>query len=143
MKFQIRSERDLPLLILVSAAAVLVLNWSTSPDEPNATERVVRDHYGPALSRAKTNLPELFSSDDYPQQSLRNEEQGTVAFTLSVNPQGRVSACVINQSSGSAALDNATCTILQRRARFTPARDGQGKAVADLATGRIRWVLPD
>lgn len=35
-----------------------------------------------------------------------------------------------------------TCSILQRRARFTPARDANGKIVEDISTARIRWVLP-
>lgn len=96
----------------------------------------------PPAVRAKGQLPGLFSTDDYPAAALRNDEQGTVAVTVAINPEGRVSRCVISTSSGSASLDFATCAIIQRRARFTPARDERGRAVEDRSTARIRWMLP-
>lgn len=92
--------------------------------------------------RAKTNLVALFSTDDYPMAALRNEEMGTVAFAARVNRDGRVAQCEITTSSGSTSLDVTTCTIVQRRARFTPARDAAGRVVEDRVTGRINWVLP-
>jgi TonB family protein len=93
-------------------------------------------------TRARANLPSFFSTEDYPQAALRNEEQGTVAFTADVSLDGRVTRCAVTTSSGSASLDGATCAIVQRRARFTPARDAEGRAVEDRITGRIRWDLP-
>jgi TonB family protein len=98
-------------------------------------------HDGP--NRAKANLPALFSTDDYPVDAIRRDEQGTVAFRLLINRRGRVSECQIVSSSGSNALDGATCRILEDRARFEPARDADGKRIADETTGRIRWMLPD
>jgi protein TonB len=75
--------------------------------------------------------------------AIRRDEQGTVAFRLLINRRGRVSECQIVSSSGSNALDGATCRILEDRARFEPARDADGKRIADETTGRIRWMLPD
>jgi protein TonB len=143
MKFSVQPARDLPLLIFVSAVAVMLLTWLTPPELSNAREPRAEEHYGPARSHATANLPGLFSSDDYPEEAMRRDEQGTVAYTLAINPRGSVSNCVIARSSGSAALDTATCTVLQQRAHFIPARDGSGRPVADLHSGRIRWVLPD
>ncbi|HYD37593.1 MAG TPA: energy transducer TonB, partial [Allosphingosinicella sp.] len=94
-------------------------------------------------ARAHANLVALFSSDDYPASAVRAGEEGTVAFRLQVNPTGRVAACTVTQSSGSAALDSTTCRLLASRARFTPARDRKGRAVADSLTGRIIWKLPE
>jgi protein TonB len=85
----------------------------------------------------------LFSTDDYPQSAIRNEEQGTTAVRLSIGPDGRVSGCDITASSGSSALDNATCNILRRRARFTPAKDQAGNPITDSYSQRIRWELPE
>lgn len=93
-------------------------------------------------ARAKGNLLSLFSDDDYPQSAIRNEEQGTTAVRLSIGTDGRVSDCAITASSGSSALDTATCNILRRRARFTPAQDQEGNPVSDSYSQRIRWVLP-
>ena len=65
-----------------------------------------------------------------------------MAIDAAVDPTGRVTGCNVTTSSGSLSLDLATCSIIQRRARFTPAQDGAGRAVADRVQARIRWVLP-
>jgi periplasmic protein TonB len=61
---------------------------------------------------------------------------------LDIGPDGRVSACTITGSSGSSALDSATCRILRSRARFSPATDSSGAKVSDSMTQRIRWQIP-
>lgn len=94
-------------------------------------------------AKAKGNLPSLFSNDDYPQSAIRNEEQGTTAVRLTIGTDGRVTGCDITSSSGSSALDSTTCSILRRRARFTPAKDQAGNPIVDTTTTRIRWQLPD
>ena len=93
-------------------------------------------------SRARANLPSLFSSDDYPKEALRKHEQGTVAVRLDVARDGTVSSCGVTQTSGSAAIDLVTCSILKERARFTPARDSRGQPTEDYTHTRIRWLLP-
>jgi TonB family protein len=143
MKFSVQPSRDLPLLVFVSAAAVALLNWSTPEGADSTTERRVERHYGPAIAHARGSLAGLISPDDYPESALVHGEQGTVEFTLSINPRGRVSDCVITRSSGWASLDNATCAILQRRAKFFPARDAHGEPVADLHRNKIRWEVQD
>lgn len=93
-------------------------------------------------AKAKGNLLSLFSDDDYPQAAIRNEEQGTTSFKLTIGPDGRVSDCQITGSSGSSALDGATCSILKRRARYTPAKLADGSPTTGTDSGRIKWVLP-
>lgn len=90
-----------------------------------------------------TNVMRLFSTDDYPMEAIRREEQGTVTYRATVGIDGRVSACAITSSSGSIYLDAATCNIIQRRARFRPALDQHGQPIEDHFAGRIRWVLPE
>ena len=93
-------------------------------------------------ARATGSLPGLFSTDDYPQSALRNEEQGTTAVSLTIGSNGRVSGCNVTSSSGSSSLDSTTCSILTRRARFTPAKDQNGQAISDSSSARIKWVRP-
>ena len=93
-------------------------------------------------AKARGNLVALFSNDDYPASALRNEEQGTTAVRLTIGSDGRVSDCSITASSGSSSLDNATCSILRRRARFTPAKDQGGNPISDTYNQRIRWEIP-
>jgi TonB family protein len=93
--------------------------------------------------RARANLNSYFSVDDYPAAALRGNEQGMSAFRLTIGTNGRVSDCVITQSSGSAALDAATCRILRSRARYVPARDAAGNPAPGTDSGRVTWRLPD
>lgn len=93
----------------------------------------------PAAARA--NLASLVSDSDYPASALRNEEQGTTGFRLTVGPDGRVQNCVVTSSSGSSALDAATCRIMRSRARFTPARNNLGENVVDTVNSRIQWRI--
>jgi periplasmic protein TonB len=94
-------------------------------------------------ARAKANLASYVSDEDYPSTAARNEEQGTTRFRLAVAPSGRVAECTVTASSGSSALDSATCRLMKQRARFTPARDSDGRPTSDSVTSGIRWVLPE
>jgi protein TonB len=84
----------------------------------------------------------LFSRDDYPAEALRRHEQGTVEVDLLITPQGRVGGCSIVVSSGSPSLDQGTCELLAKRARYHPSTDDQGKPVEGHDHAKIRWVLP-
>jgi TonB family protein len=93
-------------------------------------------------SRARTNLASYLSDADYPAEAARNGQEGTVGFQLSIRPDGLVSGCRIVSSSTYRALDDATCRLMRARARFAPAHDAAGNAIADTVTSRIRWMLP-
>jgi TonB family protein len=93
-------------------------------------------------SRARTNLASYLTDADYPAEAIRNGQQGTVEFQLSIRPDGLVSGCRIVTSSTYRSLDEATCRIMRARARFAPAHDASGNAIADTVTSRIRWVMP-
>jgi TonB family protein len=88
-------------------------------------------------------LVRLVTSGDYPAEAIQNREQGLVAFRLTVGVNGRVTACDILSSSGSALLDASTCRIMRSRGRFRPARDASGNAVADTIESRIDWRIPE
>jgi protein TonB len=94
-------------------------------------------------AKARGSLPGLITTDDYPQDAIRNEQQGTTAIRLDVGPDGRVTNCTVTSSSGSSSLDNTACRLLKSRARFTPATDSTGAKVSDSVSTRIRWQLPE
>ena len=93
--------------------------------------------------KPKANIVSLFSTNDYPLQSVHNAEEGTVAVVLRVGKDGGVRDCVVVQSSGHAALDAQTCRVLWLRARFVPAKDKNGSPVESALRQRIRWELPE
>jgi TonB family protein len=92
--------------------------------------------------RARSNFHSYFSVDDYPAQALRERAEGTTGVRLTVDAGGRVAECRVTALSGSASLDAATCRILSRRARYSPARDIDGNPVAGVDQARITWRLP-
>ena len=118
---------------LVSFALAAGAAFAQTPPTPAETG---------SRARATANLASYISDRDYPHEAVKLGEQGTVGFRLDIDPDGRVAACTIIQSSGSAALDSASCRIMTERARFTPARDEEGKAVPDSHISRIRWIMP-
>lgn len=79
-----------------------------------------------------------FSADDYPPSALRKGEQGTVRFVLHVDGRGVPTSCSITESSGVDTLDDTTCAIALRHARFQPPRD-QANATWQR---RVAWRLP-
>jgi periplasmic protein TonB len=89
----------------------------------------------------RTNLAALVSRYDYPASALRAGEDGVVSFVLDVGVNGRVTGCRITASSGSSALDSATCGLMVRRARFTPARDTHGNPAPDSYASSLAWWL--
>jgi periplasmic protein TonB len=91
---------------------------------------------------AKGDLRTLFSADDYPASAQAAGAEGTAQAQLSIGADGRVTGCNLIKSTGNGALDAATCNILRRRAKFTPARDSNGNPTTDtITTPPIRWQL--
>ena len=91
---------------------------------------------------AKGDLRTLFTADDYPASAAAAGAEGTAQASLTIGADGRVVSCNLTRSTGNSALDSATCNILRRRAKFTPARDSNGNATTDtITTPPIRWQL--
>ena len=99
----------------------------------------------PRVSQAaasKGDVRSLFGEDDYPDAARDSNATGTARARLEIGPSGRVSSCTITQSTGNSTLDRATCSVLQRKAKFTPAKDQTGNPISDTYnTPPIRWQL--
>jgi protein TonB len=149
-------QRDRTSLIPVTVAGIvlLLLAWQvrqswidalappySEPAERAATSERSGGQVSSNAESARGNLAGLFTAEDYPEDAISNNEQGTVAVTLQIDSGGDVSGCTVEQSSGSETLDRATCSILTERARFAPARDLAGNAVPDRYTQRVVWRL--
>ncbi len=98
--------------------------------------------FQPKSATPKGNPANWATTNDYPSRALREEREGTTGFRVTVGPDGRVTSCDVTSSSGSSDLDDATCANVTRRARFTPAMDGEGNPTTGSYSNRIRWVIP-
>ncbi|HKP34078.1 MAG TPA: energy transducer TonB [Sphingomicrobium sp.] len=87
-------------------------------------------------------IQSYFSVDDYPSAALAMRAQGAVGIRLTIGANGRVIGCAITRSSGSPVLDSATCNLIRRRARYTPAMDSNGNSIVGTIDQHIEWKLP-
>jgi TonB family protein len=85
----------------------------------------------------------FFMSGDYPAAALRAHQSGQTTVRLDIGPDGRVISCGVLASSGHRSLDDRTCLILSRRARFEPALDAAGAPTAAPFVTRVRWNAPE
>lgn len=79
------------------------------------------------------------SDSDYPDAAARVRAEGTVHIRYTVSPDGRARNCTVTRSSGHEVLDRTTCRLVERRFRYRPATDAQGRAVEDVVTTSFSW----
>ncbi|MBB5714463.1 energy transducer TonB [Sphingomonas aerophila] len=80
----------------------------------------------PAVPPQLLNKTPVIGPDDYPNRAFIDGDEGIVSTVLHIREDGRAAACEVTETSGVAALDKATCSILLMRARFVPARTAAG-----------------
>jgi TonB family protein len=91
----------------------------------------------------ETSPASWFGSDAYPDEAIRQGQQGRVVAKLSLDPAGLPTACTVLSSSRSISLDRTTCSQFLKHATFKPARDRKGVATVGEYTVPVRWVLPE
>jgi periplasmic protein TonB len=128
-----------PAPAIQSAPAPVVL--PPAPTAPPAPPPPAAPTVNKAAS-AKGNPATWFSTDDYPARALREEAEGTVGISWEINEQGRAENCRVTQSSGNADLDEASCRVLMRKARYTPALDQNGNPMRTTSSRRVSWKMP-
>jgi protein TonB len=99
--------------------------------------------YDPIPASPKGNPGDWITNADYRTIWIAREMSGEAQFTLDIDARGRVTDCTITRSTGFDMLDNATCRLLSRRARFNAARDGNGDAVAGSYSSSVAWDIPE
>lgn len=97
----------------------------------------------PRAATPRGNPGSWVTSGDYPSRALRAAMSGTVAFQAVIGLDGRVTACRITSSSGHSELDEATCRLVTRRARFSPASNEACQPAEGTYSNRVRWILPE
>ncbi len=78
---------------------------------------------------------------DYPRTASAAKAGGDVEVRFTIQPSGRVTGCRVTRSSGEAALDAATCRLIEDRFRFRPATNAAGDAIASAYGWRQSWWL--
>jgi len=89
-----------------------------------------------------TPLP-WFEFRDYPMKAFEKNQEGITRFELMISPEGSIASCKITSSSGHEELDTTTCYLAQKRVKFRPARDSDGRAVWGVYRSQAAWATPD
>jgi len=99
--------------------------------------------FAPVAAAPRNDPSRWIVERDYKSSWIRREWTGIARFSLDVSATGRVTNCTITRSTGHAALDQATCSLITKRARFEPALDTSGGPTNGVFTSSVRWKLPD
>ena len=79
---------------------------------------------------------------DYPRAALAQGRMANFRLRLFIDPVGNVTDCRMLELSDGEGFDDTPCRIMLKHARFDPALDDQGNAVADYDMVTLRYILP-
>lgn len=83
------------------------------------------------------------TDNDYRTSWITRRWEGTVGIRLTVGTDGKVRECAVTQSSGHDALDDATCALVTKRARFDPGKNDRGETANGTFSSAVRWQIPE
>lgn len=123
---------DKPFAALRACTDNLVTTWGLDAKQQASLSRYARPLSSPGR---------WLNPSDYPAAMLNQGKQALVNFRLSVDAQGMPSACEVQSSYNDKKFDEVTCAVLMKRARFSPALDAKGAAVASFYLNTVRWIM--
>lgn len=96
----------------------------------------------PSLANGNASPAQWITTDDYPSSAVGAGIQGTSTIVWTIRTDGKVGDCRVVQSSGSKALDDASCSAISKRGRYQPPLGVDGKPQVRHAMRKIVWRLP-
>ena len=81
------------------------------------------------------------NSWDYPRSMMTKGDEGVVSFRLTVDKEGKPTACQIAASTRPQTFDDVVCHALLQRAQFNPATDGEGNPRPAYYTGTVQFQI--
>lgn len=127
-----------PISMALLGAAMVTAPVSSSSPDARLSPPIV--HAPPVLLDPPLRVRQMPNWSDhrtYPEAARRRQQEGLVAFELSVDRRGIPSACRVTLSSGFRQLDQGTCAVASRM-RFDPPASPDA-----IYRRRILWLLGD
>lgn len=123
---------DKPFAAMDACIGQLLTEWGIDVEKHKTLSRYV----------TPTNNPKQWiKSEDYPPDMLFAGQPALVQFRLSIDAQGKVTDCHIQKTTRRKEFDNAVCRNLKRKARFSPALDKDGNAIASYWRNTVRFQM--
>ncbi len=113
---------------------------TAAPPKPKPTPPPLPD---PIAASPRGNPGAWITTRDYRPRWVRSGMEGSARFNLEISASGRVTNCTVTGSTGHNALDVATCRLIKKRAKFTPARNSAGDKVSGSYSNSVTWRLPE
>lgn len=109
----------------------LLTRWGLDPEQQRRLRKP---------PQAVGDTTSWLSFGDLPSLATPSALSGIIVTRLSVDASGKPTACNISAASAGSELRIVTCKLLMKRARFTPAIDADGRAVASVWARCILWL---
>jgi TonB family protein len=109
----------------------LLTDWGINPDKLRSLSRRAEP-----LNPGRWLRPE-----DYPKGAIHAGRSASVHFRVTVEQDGRVSKCSIQNATEGRDFARRTCSVISRRARFQPALDANGRPVSSFYANTVRWIM--
>ena len=82
-----------------------------------------------------------YKADDYPIQYIQAGRSFDISLRATVRPDGSLQGCAIEKSSGEKDFDKYNCALLLSRAKFSPAKDRDGRPALGIYRTRVTWMI--
>ena len=92
------------------------------------------------IEKRVTDVRSLFSVNDFPEYLVREGTFRIVYTRTTVGPDGSLQNCTVEATSGDAKLDEYTCALIVKRARFSAARWTDGSPAYGLIRVPVSWI---
>lgn len=133
---------------MLAGVALLVTALAASP-APGPRPIDISDEIRQPLTRPgrappeprMINLSEVFASANYPFFAKVRGDEGRLRFVVTVDASGIAKECVIVEEAEAETLNQPTCDLIMAQARFEPARDRRGRAIAASFSRPVKWLL--
>jgi hypothetical protein len=94
------------------------------------------------MAPTPTNSDRWLTPDDVPLKDLKANSQTVVRMGITVDPDGNVQDCRVEQSNAPTKVDDYTCKLMKRRARFQAAVGADGRPAYGVYRAAIEyWVV--
>lgn len=121
-----------PMAAMRKCTDNLVRHWGFEPSEL-ATRQSRAEPIGDRTKWAR--------SGDYPKSMITDGSSAYVTFRTSVDETGSVTDCAVLEATNPPEIGPHTCSLIKKRARFTPSLDNSGKPVKDFYIDRVFWRM--
>ena len=79
--------------------------------------------------------------DAYPSRALRDNIEGRVGYSVTLDANGRLTDCTVTSSSGHAELDKAACDAVSKYGKFEPALDAAGNGIPGSWSSSVNYSI--